>query len=89
MSHVIISVLNIDFENFGLLYCIKLKQAICGKFDNIDSKLGKQTVSIPKKTLREFDSMKDYLEQVRNDAEVTNKKLSALYKFKIDSAENK
>ena len=53
------------------------------------SKLGKQTVSILKKTLREFDSRKDCLEQVRNDVKMANEKLSALYKFKIDSAENK
>ena len=44
---------------------------------------------LKKKTLREFDSMTDCLEQVCNDVKVTNKKLSALYKFKIDSAENK
>ena len=49
-----------------------------------------QTVSVlKKKTLREFDSMTDCLEQVHSDIKVTNKKLSALYKFKIDSAENK
>ena len=33
--------------------------------------------------------MTDCLEQVCNDVKVTNEKLSALYKFKIDSAENK
>ena len=36
-----------------------------------------------------FDSMTDCLEQVRNDIKVTNKRLSAFYKFKIDSSENK
>ena len=36
------------------------------------------TVSILKKTLREFDSITDCLEQVRNDVKVTNEKLSAL-----------
>ena len=33
--------------------------------------------------------MTDCLEQVRSDIKVTNEKLSALYKFKIDSAKNK
>ena len=37
------------------------EQAICGKVDN-SSKMGKQTVSILKKRLREFDSMTDCLE---------------------------
>ena len=54
------------------------KQAICGKFDN-SSKLGKpEQFQYLKKTLREFDSMTDCLEQVRNDVKVTNEKLSAL-----------
>ena len=64
------------------------KQAICGKFDN-SSKMGKRTASILKKSLRKFDSMTDCLEQVCSDIKVTNEKLSALYKFKINSAKNK
>ena len=54
------------------------EQAICGKFDN-SSKLGKpEQFQYLKKTLREFDSMTDCLEQVRNDVKMTNKRLSAL-----------
>ena len=54
------------------------EQAICGKFDN-SSKLGKpEQFQYLKKTLREFDSMTDCLEQVRNDVKLTNEKLSAL-----------